>query len=84
MTGGRSRGPWWQLFTSNGVKYKSNATYQAAWCKACPLDHMSKNRRADVALFEAGEIIALRSEQELQRLGESQNFGVACTAPTVV
>lgn len=70
-SGGSNRGPWWRLFTSNGtVKYKSNGSYLAAWCKKCTEHHMSENRLIDAALLAKGEISVIRTEEELRRLGK--------------
>jgi len=61
----------WQYFYRNGMKYKTNQTNKAAWCKACLKGNMYILSESDAAKTRAGQLLAIRSQEDLQKSGLS-------------
>ena len=61
----------WQYFYRNETKYKTNQTNKAAWCKACLKGHMCVLAESDAVKTRAGQLLAVRSQEDLQKSGLS-------------
>jgi len=57
---------WKNYFFQNGSYYKTDRSHKAAWCNACLSGHMAIQREMDARRTRGGEIVQMRSDEELR------------------
>ena len=59
----------WKYFYQDKTYYKTHKTHKNAWCKQCLEARKRVIMELDVSKVRGGIIIAVRSEQELEKAG---------------
>jgi hypothetical protein len=67
--------PLWKYFFQNKSLYKSDKTHKNAWCKRCLDARKRVLIELDASKVRAGMIPGVRSDEELEKAGQStENF----------